>query len=499
REGFIDLSGSERTSVRREAGRLLCAADSGKFGGIAHLSCILDQSMRNRSTARIGLTGVLAAALLLGLPSRPAAHEIPARVTVLAFVKPESGRLRVLMRVPLEAIRDVEFPRRGPDFLDLSRVDPLLRDAATLWIANYLELYENDQRLAPPRVAAARVSLPSDRSFSRYETALAQVTGPALPAQTELPPLQAMLDVLLEYEIGSPQSSFAIRPALAHLGIRTATVLRFLPPGSPERAFQYNGNPGLIRLDPSWHHATLQFVKLGFRHILDGMDHLLFLICLVIPFRRIRPLIVIVTAFTVAHSITLIASAAGLAPGALWFPPLIEALIALSIVFMAFENMVGARLERRWLIAFGFGLVHGFGFSFVLRDSLQFAGSHVVVSLLSFNFGVELGQLLVLGLTVPIVSLLFRYVVAERVGAILLSALVAHTAWHWLLERGNALRQHRFQWPALDLALAAALMRMLMLALIVAGAGWLLAEVFGRLARTAGSHAGHLSRSQPVD
>ena len=81
-------------------------------------------------------------------------------------------------------------------------------------------------------------------------------------------------------------------------------------------------------------------------HILEGTDHLLFLLCLVIPFRRLRPLVVIVTSFTVAHSITLIASAFGFGPDALWFPPLIETLIAVSIVYMALENIVYAALGR---------------------------------------------------------------------------------------------------------------------------------------------------------
>ena len=93
--------------------------------------------------------------------------------------------------------------------------------------------------------------------------------------------------------------------------LRTTTVLRFLPPSGGERAFEYVGDPGLVRLDPRWHQAALGFVRLGFGHILDGIDHLLFVFCLVIPFRRIRPLVAIVTSFTVAHSITLIASASG--------------------------------------------------------------------------------------------------------------------------------------------------------------------------------------------
>src|SRR4029078_11855304 len=189
-------------------------------------------------------------------------------------------------------------------------------------------------------------------------------------------------------------------------------------------------------MDPGWAQAAGRFVQLGFQHILDGTDHLLFLACLVIPFRRFRSLGLIVTAVTLAHSITLTSSAFDLAPGGLWFPPLVETLIAVSILYMALENIVGVMsVQRRWVLAFAFGLVYGFGFSFALRETLQFAGSHLVTSLLSFNVGVELGQLLVLAVLVPALQLLFRYVVAERVGTIVLSAFVAHTAWHWTTER----------------------------------------------------------------
>jgi hypothetical protein len=292
-----------------------------------------------------------------------------------------------------------------------------------------------------------------------------------------------MLDVLLEYPIESDRSRFSIDPALAHLGMQTTSVLRFLPPGGSERAFQYIGNPGLVRLDPRWHQAALRFVSLGFHHILDGIDHLLFVFCLVIPIRKLRPLIAIVTSFTVAHSITLIAAASGWAPSALWFPPLVETLIALSIVYMALENMIGPRLDKRWLVAFGFGLVHGFGFSFALRESLQFAGSHLLTSLLSFNIGVELGQLAVLAVAVPALAFFFRRIPSERAGTIVLSALVAHSAWHWMTDRWSVLRQYRFEWPTFDLVLLAGVARGLMLLLIAVGAAWVLSGVFGRLAK----------------
>lgn len=435
-------------------------------------------------TSRPGFTTALVTGLLFASPVPAAAHEIPARVTVLAFVRPEGSSLRVIVRVPLGAMRDMQFPLRGQGYLDLARARPVLDDAARLWISDAIELQENGRVLGDVRVAAVRVSLPSDRSFDTYENALAHVTGASLSEETELVWQQGLLDILLEYPIVSDRSSFSIRPALARLGLKTTTVLRFLPDGGGERAYQFSGDPGLVRLDPRWHQTALRFVKLGFLHILDGIDHLLFLLCLVIPFRRFRPLIAIVTSFTVAHSITLIASTLGLAPAALWFAPLIETLIALSILYMAFENIVGARLERRWMLAFGFGLVHGFAFSFFLRDSLQFAGANLATSLLAFNVGVELGQVLVVVVAVPVLGWLFRRI-PQRIGTILLSAVVAHSAWHWMTERGSVLRQYRFEWPALDVALAADVMRVLMLVLIVAGAAWLMLGLARRLAQSA--------------
>jgi len=439
--------------------------------------------LSRRSPIRPGVVVAFAASLVLALPGRQYAHDIPSSVTVLAFVKPQGDRLRVVMRVPLAAMRDVNFPLDGPGYLDIARSAALLPGAAKVWLAGEMDMYEDARLLPAPSIVATVVSLPSDRSFGSYDSALAHITGASLANDTQIMWNQAMLDVVLDYPIHSDQARFSMRPALARLGVRTTTVLRFLPATGGERDFEYLGDPGLVRLDPRWYQAALRFVALGFAHILDGIDHLLFILCLVIPFRRIRPLIAIVSSFTVAHSITLISSAIGLAPDALWFPPLIEVLIALSIVYMALENIVGARLERRWLIAFGFGLVHGFGFSFALRQSMQFAGAHLALSLVSFNVGVELGQLLVLAVAIPVLNWLFTRVVAERMGTIILSAFVAHTAWHWMLDRGATLAQYRVEMPELSLSLVAEAMRAGMLLLVIGAAAWAMFEVVGRLTR----------------
>ena len=434
------------------------------------------------------------ATVAIGPALRPAPgpHEIPADVVVRAFVKADDGTLRLVVRVPLSSMRDVDFPVRGPGYVEIEEASELLADQATIWIAGYVALFEESAPLPAPTVAGARISLPSDPSFADYDRALAHIGAPPLGAGIDLILEQAMLDVALETPIRSADSRFSIDPAWAHLGIRTTTVLRFVTPDGAERVYQYTGNPGRVRLDPRWHQAFLRFVALGFAHILDGIDHLLFLLCLVIPMRRFWPLVSVVTAFTAAHSITLGASVLGIAPNALWFPPLIETLIAASIVFMALENVVGAvrptgpaRRPRRWIWAFGFGLVHGFGFSFQLRESLQFAGSHLFTSLLGFNLGVEFGQLFALLIMVPGLALLFAKAIPARTGAILISALVAHTSWHWMAERWGVLTAYNFQRPALDAVFGAALLRWVALLLIVVAVAWGLGEAYRRLAKWA--------------
>jgi len=417
--------------------------------------------------------------LLIVLAPRTSAHEVPNEVAVLGFVHPEGKTLRLLVRAPFKSMRDIDVPTRENGFLDFSRMEAAERHAAQVWIRDFVEVYENGQQLTVPVIAATRTSLPSDRSFESYGAALANITtGPKLPPNTEIVWDQAMLDVLFEYPITSDQADFAIHPGLTRLGLKVNIVLRFEQPGQPERAFDVHADTGIVHLDPRWYQAFFLFVREGFFHILDGTDHLLFLLCLVIPFRKFKPLLVVITAFTIAHSVTLIASAFGMAPSGLWFPPLIETLIAVSILYMAIENIVGAKLQRRWMVTFGFGLVHGFGFSFLLRERLQFAGEHLLTSLLAFNVGVEFGQLAVLLVTIPALVLLFKYVVEERMGTIILSTLVAHTAWHWASDRYTVLKG--FPIPELSLTDLATIVRLLMVVIAAGALMWLLSNLLSR-------------------
>jgi HupE / UreJ protein len=414
------------------------------------------------------------AAALFSWTASAAAHDVPNDVRIQVFLRPEGQVLRLLVRAPLASMNDIPWPTSGV-FLNLADPEmPLaLRDGAKDWIADRIDVYEESAGPGVPRLAAVRVSLPSDTSFDSYDGALRSLLGPALPSDTEVVKSQAMVDALLEYPIRSARSRFSIDPHYRLLGLRALTVLRFVTADGAERALEFHDDPGLVRLDPRWFQAVRLFVAEGFRHILSGTDHLLFLFCLVIPFRQFRQLLVVVTAFTVAHSITLFASAYNMGPDAGWFPPLVETLIAASIVYMALENIVAPGLGRRWMIAFGFGLVHGFGFSFALRDTMQLAGSHLLISLLSFNVGVELGQVAVLAVMLPALALLFRFVVAERIGTIILSAIVAHTGWHWMIDRAQLLWRYQFELPELTLGFFAGAMRWMMVVVAVAGAWWL--------------------------
>ena len=413
--------------------------------------------------------------LFLTLPYCALGHVIPDDVTIQAFAKPDGQRLHLLVRVPFPALADIIFPAREGGELDLPRTATMLPDAAKTWISDWLDFYEDGALLPKPRAVETQISLPSDNSFTSYEDAWAHVTGPSLPASVQIFPDQAMLDVLFDYPIRSERSGFAIHSRLARLGGKVTTGLRFLASGGGTRTYGFQGDPGLFSLDPQRSNAVRRFVPLGFFEMVSGTDYLLFLFCAALLFRNFLALIPFVAAFTAAHSITLFASAYNLVPDALWFPVLFETLIALSIVYLGLENIfAGTPIQYRWIIASGFGLVYGFGLSFALRQNLQFGGAHALASIVSFNAGVELGQLLLLGLFVPAISLLFRIGIPERIGTIFLAALAAHTGWHRMLDRAKWLRT--FQWPTLDPTLAAAMLRWLIISVAVAALVYL---VFG--------------------
>ena len=176
------------------------------------------------------------------------------------------------------------------------------------------------------------------------------------------------------------------------------------------------------------------FLKLGVEHILTGYDHLLFLFGLLIACRRFSTAAKIVTCFTLAHSITLALAALDVVslPGRV-----VEPLIAASIVLVGVENIV-RRGEPgwRWALTFALGLIHGFGFAGALKEAgLGAGGASLLVPLFSFNLGVELGQVGVAALLLPLLWKLRDVPAFERHGRIVLSAAVALAGAYWFVTR----------------------------------------------------------------
>lgn len=172
-----------------------------------------------------------------------------------------------------------------------------------------------------------------------------------------------------------------------------------------------------------------QFVRLGAEHIWAGLDHILFLVALLVV-SRLRELLQIVTAFTVAHSITLALAVLEIVElPSRW----VEASIAATIVWVAYQNLRGRTGVHRWRLTFAFGLVHGFGFAGVLRE-LELPAAGLLRSLAGFNVGVELGQVVIVAALFPVISLLRQTRLGN--GAITgVSAAVGIAGIVWLVER----------------------------------------------------------------
>lgn len=191
--------------------------------------------------------------------------------------------------------------------------------------------------------------------------------------------------------------------------------------------------------------AASTFIVEGVGHILEGIDHVLFVICMVIGAQTLGALMARVSGFTVGHTITLSLGFFGIAPSAPWFIPAVETAIALSIIWAAadavLQNPGRARSNRAAVaVTAAIGLLHGFGFSFMLRNILQIDADNVWQSLLAFNLGVELGQLAIVALIWPAVLLIRRMPDQVWIGTRgAVAASVSLVATIWAVERATAI------------------------------------------------------------
>lgn len=187
--------------------------------------------------------------------------------------------------------------------------------------------------------------------------------------------------------------------------------------------------PTIAKAPPTF----VEFTKLGIEHILIGYDHLLFLFGLLIVTRNFVSSLKVVTCFTIAHSITL-----GVATFDLIHVPVrwVEPLIAATIVYVGVENILRkGNPPGRWVLTFVFGLIHGFGFASVLRELGVGAHGGVAMPLFSFNLGVELGQMIVAAIALPVIWQLRKQELILQRALPACSVLVAAMGAFWFVQR----------------------------------------------------------------
>ena len=217
-----------------------------------------------------------------------------------------------------------------------------------------------------------------------------------------------------------PENLFPQPVAAASVPAASLPTVNFTPPAANQKT-----RPGFS-----------EFLKLGIGHILnvEAFDHLLFLMALLLGCQRLKPMLLVITGFTLAHSLTLALAALDLVTIS---PRIVEPAIAASILFVAAENF--RREEKSWhryALTCGFGLIHGFGFASALRDSgLAGRGSEIVLPLLAFNGGVEIGQLTVAAVLLPVLFVLQKNPWFRRFGVRGISAAVMLVAAWWLVSR----------------------------------------------------------------
>jgi hypothetical protein len=409
-------------------------------------------------------------------------------VELQAFLKQDQGRLRLLIRVPLELLASFSLPKRPSGTLDLERMDAQLREVAAA-SGKQLELRADGATLAH-RVKAARLSLPTDRSFTTYESALAHVEGPPLPPGTDVFSNQGFFDAELEYALPGGEPHLAVRVDVApELGARLKVELEArLAQGV--RHYVLPGGSGWIALDPRWYEALWLFLTAGFFAGLT-LDRLLLFACLVAPLLRPRDALLLGAPFVVLQALALAAASLGALAGARLPQPVFQATVAAGILLLAIGNLAAPSVRVRLAASGLLGALAGFAIADALHAAWQFAGAHRSLAALSFDAGSAVAALAM----VATAFVLLRWAADRLLGASLCvigaSALIGHVAWHWLGERGHTLG-HELEHANRADALHLVLWLLVALAPAVAAAAWLsgrlagaprIATLLGRLQR----------------
>lgn len=410
-------------------------------------------------------TAALAIAAVLVLATSAGAHFLLNLNVRILHVDHLAEGLRVYMRMPMPYLVAGEIgpatadglPEPAPftsnarmDGQIMHYVDPAQIDADPTGLGRLAEegfAFEAGGRRLQGEVEAVRLyRVGKEPGFATLAEARSSFRSdfnmPKMP-----PPLfvgDAVVDVIIRYSAGEPVPVYRVSSTLDP-GLpgqeNTANLILDYGPGDP-LVFRSRGllaDP--VEISRGTFAAVRTFVYEGIRHILEGADHVLFVVCLVIGAATLRSLLWRVTGFTIGHSVTLALGFFGYVPTGAWFVPLVETGIALSIVYAAVlairpRPQSGRSETGMFFVTVLIGLLHGLGFSFVLQEILQITSPNIWLSLLSFNIGVEFGQLAIVLAIWPVFFYLKR--VAPSAGWLARSAVAAAClviALFWTAER----------------------------------------------------------------
>ncbi|MBD04017.1 MAG: hypothetical protein CME24_06695 [Gemmatimonadetes bacterium] len=365
--------------------------------------------LRQSSGISLGRWFGLAAILLIH--ARPgAAHEINTSYSVVS-VRSDSVRL-------ILSIDEADLIRLDPQ-IDVNGDGLLYRDevrgggeAMALKLQDRLSTEVDGEPHTPEMLSAAPEVDVDGNLFLRivYDVPLA-----------DEPPATLVLD--LEKFLQAPLLDEHKNLVRVFVASDQPELLAVLSASSPVGRFQLREEVDLLA-------QVMHFVWLGVEHIFIGYDHIMFLAALIVIGSRLGPLVKIVSAFTVAHSITLILAALEIVSlPTRW----VEAGIALSIAYVALENFWIRGASHRWMLTFAFGFVHGFGFANVLRD-LGLPSQGLVPSLLAFNVGVEIGQVVIVAILLPGILWAAKHGHQQRLVQVA-SAVILLFGVGWFVER----------------------------------------------------------------
>ncbi|MEM8573955.1 MAG: HupE/UreJ family protein [Pseudomonadota bacterium] len=397
-----------------------------------------------RTRLFIAFLGVALFLTALGFGTTKAHFNLNLNVRVFQVEHTPEG-LRLYMRVPMPYLVAGERGPIGADGLpeappftfnryeeqglmhlvdqDALKADPLGLGKIA---ANALKIETGGKQLKA-RVLAVRVyPIGEQPGFATLDEAKAAFnTEPVFPGNVlETYVGDALVDVLLSYDAGGPVSACTLSSTLdPEIPGQDQTANVILDYGSDGvKVFRAQGlmtEP--VAVSPSHGSAAWSFIIEGINHILGGLDHVLFVLCIVIGATGLYSLVSRVTGFTLGHSVTLTLGFFGYVPKGAWFIPTVETFIALSIIYaaavaIATEEGHPAREKTMFFVTFFIGLIHGLGFSFVLHEVLQIDAPNLWQSLLSFNIGIEIGQLAIVLLVWPALLILRR---------------LSQSAWHY--------------------------------------------------------------------